>query len=258
MSQVRNISSLLRPLTARSVVASTLLGMDPPALSAAALVASGEVFGIAAGTTRVALSRMVDVGELALDDGVYSLAGSLLERHARQEQGRHPKTTPWTGAWRLAVVTEASRSATDRAALRTAMAQLRMAEWREGVWVRPDNLPPTPSSVVDAQCTWITATLDDEMDVEALFAIDDWAATARSLLRSLSDTIGGLRARDASALADTFVIAAATTRHLTLDPLLPDELLPKKWPGRELRDAYDDYQDNFAATLRDWYRSTIG
>ena len=41
MSQARN--TLLRPLTARSVIASTLLGMSPPRMSAAALVASGTI-----------------------------------------------------------------------------------------------------------------------------------------------------------------------------------------------------------------------
>jgi len=31
-------------------------------------------------------------------------------------------------------------------------------------------------------------------------------------------------------------------RHLTADPLLPGELLPKSWPGPELRSAYAEYQ----------------
>ena len=43
-----------RALTARSVVASTLLGMSPPRLSSQLLVRSGELFGITEGTTRVA------------------------------------------------------------------------------------------------------------------------------------------------------------------------------------------------------------
>ena len=43
-----------KPMTARSVVASTLLGIEPPRLPARILVRSGELFGIAEGTTRVA------------------------------------------------------------------------------------------------------------------------------------------------------------------------------------------------------------
>lgn len=249
MSQVRN--TFLRPLTARSVIASTLLGLPQPQLPAAALVASGEKFGVAPGTTRVALSRMVDTGELAvIDDGLYRLSGPLLARHSRQEQGRHPRTRSWKDQWRIGVVTGGARSAAERADLRRTMAIQRFAELREGVWIRPDNIE------VDAHpsCVWIVGTLDDPVDAHQLFRLDEWADTARSMLRELERTTGALERRDADALGETFVIAAATTRHLTIDPLLPDALLPNDWPGRTLRNAYDAYQDNFSATWRDWYR----
>ena len=78
------------PLTARSVVASNLLGVDPPRLPAAALVACGELFGLRPGATRTALSRMTAAGEVVAEDGHYALAGPLLERHARQQQARRP------------------------------------------------------------------------------------------------------------------------------------------------------------------------
>ena len=44
-----------RPLTARSVVASTLLGVRPSELPARSLVASAGLFGIAEGTVRTAV-----------------------------------------------------------------------------------------------------------------------------------------------------------------------------------------------------------
>lgn len=252
MSQARN--TWLRPLTARSVVASTLLGLPQPRLPAAALVASGEKFGVAAGTTRVALSRMVDAGELvASADGVYELAGPLLARHARQEQGRHPRTRKWKGDWRIGVVAAGARSAADRAALRRSMATQRFAELREGVWLRPDNLEVE----ADPSCIWAVGTLDDKLDVDALFGLTEWSRTAASMLRELKRTVGALERRDPDALGETFILAAATTRHLTVDPLLPDELLPSDWPGEKLRNAYDEYQDNFSATWRHWYRSTL-
>ncbi|MEY2399755.1 MAG: phenylacetic acid degradation operon negative regulatory protein [Actinomycetota bacterium] len=258
MSQVSN-TPLLRPLTARSVIASTLLGVDPPRLPSGALVASGEKFGVAPGTTRVALSRMVEAGELSADDAGYALAGPLLERHARQAQGRHPETTRWNGAWRMAIVTTPARAAADRAALRDAMTRLRMAEMREGVWTRPDNLPlddSTARRVANGQCSWFTAAPDEVPDASSLFGLDAWAAAAHELLGALAATRQRLRDRDADALGDTFVIAAATTRHLTLDPLLPPSLLPRDWPATKLRRAYDAYQRDFAATWRRWYRST--
>ena len=66
-------------LSARSVIASTLLGTVPPRLPGRLLVAFAGEFGIQAGTTRTALSRMVDKGELRhLDGGQYELDGDLL------------------------------------------------------------------------------------------------------------------------------------------------------------------------------------
>ena len=249
MSQARN--TLVRPLTARSVIASTLLGINPPRLSAAALVASGEQYGVAAGTTRVALSRMVDAGELVAVDSSYALAGPLLERHARQEQGRHPRTKAWKGDWRMGVMRAAKRTARQRAELRVSLRQQRLAELREGVWVRPDNLP----AITHPECVWVTGTLDETIDVAALFGTDEWASVARELLDDLAATAPRLAARDADVLAETFVIAAAATRHLTLDPLLPRELLPRDWPGDALREAYDAYQSDFTATWRQWFKS---
>jgi phenylacetic acid degradation operon negative regulatory protein len=52
----------LPPMTARSVLASALLGEDPPELPVAHLVLLGELFGINPNRSRVALSRMVARG----------------------------------------------------------------------------------------------------------------------------------------------------------------------------------------------------
>ncbi len=63
---------------------------------------------------------------------------------------------PWDGTWELAVVSLERRSAADRLALRKAATALHLAELREGVWIRPDNLDPdrlpTLRAVLDRQC----------------------------------------------------------------------------------------------------------
>src|SRR3954452_16238630 len=97
---------LARPLTARSVVASVLLRNQPAGPPGLLLVRAGELFGIAEGTVRVALSRMVAAGELeTAGDGRYQLAGHLLDRQARQDQSRRPPGRQWNGDWVTAVVT---------------------------------------------------------------------------------------------------------------------------------------------------------
>ena len=64
MASTRNTVGARPRLTARSVLASTLLGLDPPELRTAALVAGAELLGVSPGTARVAISRMVTAGEL--------------------------------------------------------------------------------------------------------------------------------------------------------------------------------------------------
>lgn len=253
-----------RPLSARSVVASTLLGTDGLTLPVRALVRAGELFGIAEGTTRVALSRMAGAGELVARDGRYRLAGPLVERSVAQEAGRRPPLLAWDGAWSMAVVQSARpRAAGERSALRTALRRLDLAEWREGVWLRPDNLGdparrlPEAARVVTSQCQWLTCRLGDGEDralAAGLWDLSGWAGRAGELHAGMQASIGDLRGGDAGALRPAFLLAASVLRHLAADPLLPDELLPGRWPGPRLRRAYDRYEAALQRGLRRWFR----
>jgi phenylacetic acid degradation operon negative regulatory protein len=252
-----------RPLTARSVIASTLLGTDGLALPVPALIRAGELFGIAEGTTRVALSRMVGRGELDAEVGRYRLTGGLVERSIAQDAGRRPRLEPWRGDWQVAVVTTERRTASERAGLRKAMARLHLAEWREGVWIRPHNLGP-PERLVEAarvvaeQCTWLTAMLEGLSPRELagrLWDLDRWMADANDLEGDMVATMPRLRVGDPGALREGFLLAAAVLRLLAADPLLPDELVPAGWPGAALRLQYDRYEATLQGVLRTWFRS---
>jgi phenylacetic acid degradation operon negative regulatory protein len=245
MRQDRKVQSL-RPLTARSVVLSTLLGTHPPALPAGALVRVGELFGITEGTLRVALSRLAAAGDLTASNGSYRLSGRLLDRQRRQDESRSPRTRAWRGRWEIAVVTAEGRSATERAALRTAMGGLRLAELREGVWLRPANLRRDIPATVAEQCTLAEGSVRGEPGALAasLWDLDAWAAASESLL-------GGMKA--AASPAERFTVAAGMARHMLDDPLLPDELVPADWPGPALRTAYAA----FGHELRDLLATAI-
>ncbi len=258
----RNVRSASSAFTARSVIASTLLGVDPPRLPTRMLVRSGELFGIVEGTTRVAVSRMVAAGELEPDDDGHRLAGALLARQARQAQSRAPKTRRWRGTWCTRVVVADGRTADERSELRTAMTRLRMAELREGVWLRPDNLPidtaPEARSVIDRQCRWMDSRVSDPRALATeLWDLSGWSDQATKLHRQLEDVVGQLDGHDLNALAPAFVLSATVLRHLVADPLLPTELLPGDWPGTKLRATYDRYDDAFKSLWRDWYRRTL-
>jgi len=260
MSQERNI---LLPLSARSLVASTLLGCHPPELPTRALVQMGMLYRIPEGTLRVALSRMLSAGELEAVDGGYRLTGPLLGRQARQEEGWRPVLRAWNGGWVMAVVTAASRSAAARAELRAAMTALRLAELREGVWLRPDNLDPQrlPSAraVVAAQCRWFDAhSLGDAPAVARLVSelwdLAGWARRAEKLRREMDRLVDRVEAGDHVALGPTGLVSAAVLRHFVHDPLLPPQLLPPSWPGDSLRTEYARFNTALRRLFAAWAR----
>lgn len=250
-------------LTARSVVASTLLGTDPPRLPVGFLIRTGSLFGLADGTVRTALSRMVTSGEaVTIGDGWYELSGAMVERQGRQIAARSGLVVDWSGRWRMAVVNAGARSAADRADLRAAMVRIRMAEMRDGVWLRPDNLdrsdPAWRSEVVDSQCQWFVADAELGLDRDAsdlaasLWDLDGWATTATDLRRRMQELVRRLEGGDIAALAPGFVLSAAVLRHFVADPLLPLELQPRRWPGAALRGDYDRYDRTYRDLLAQW------
>jgi phenylacetic acid degradation operon negative regulatory protein len=242
----------LPPLTARSVLASALLGMDPPELPVSQLVRLTGLFGISENRARVALSRMVAAGEASSDGaGRYRLAGHLAARQSRQSASRAGATSPWDGEWCLAVVTTTGSSAEVRSARRRALGYARLAELREGVWLRPTNVPVRLPDGLDADVELLTARPADPSATAArLWDLGAWSNRAERLLANLS----ALSPDGPEALAPGFELSAAVLRHLQADPLLPTELLPEAWPGARLRHVYDEWDARYRATLRTWSR----
>jgi len=243
------------------VLASTLLGTDPPWLPTLLLVRVSALFGLSEGTVRTAISRMAAAGDLVAEHDGYRMAGPLLERQARQRASRSSNAshaTRWTGSWEQGVVVAEQRSAGDRAALRKAMHQLKLAEWREGVWIRPANLDPERSAdaraVVDPQLAWLQVSpIDDAESLAAqLWDLAAWASDAVALgkrLAALTSRLEGGGAQASEALAEGFVVSAASLRQFLADPELPPSLLPPSWPGPELRTVYDRFDDAYRNVL---------
>lgn len=230
-----------RPLSARSVILSLLLGAHPPELPVRELVRRVEPFGVGASTARAALSRMTAAGDLRrTGDTVYRLSDRLLERQRRQDDAVEPRTRAWDGAWEMLVVTATGRGPAERAELRTRLAALRLAELREGVWLRPANLVrPLPDDLraVAERCAARPERPARDL-AAALWPLDVWAVRGRALLE---------HATRAERPAERFAAFAAVVRHLLADPVLPPELLPEDWPGDALRAAYAAYRRSLSA-----------
>ncbi|MBU2697483.1 PaaX family transcriptional regulator C-terminal domain-containing protein [Pimelobacter sp. 30-1] len=228
-------ASDLKPVSTRSALLTLLLGAEVPRLSTRELVAAASVVGFAEPTVRVALSRMSAAGDLVRDDdGGYRLSERLVVRQRRQEQAAHPSLRPWDGAWELVAVTTAGRTASERADLRTTLAELRLAELREGLWTRPANLDLAWPDAVEEVCDRFTgAPVTDPAALAArLWDLDAWARTARALLDATATDDPVLR----------FTACATSGRHLLTDPVLPADLLPADWPGDALRASHVAYK----------------
>ncbi|MFF4256875.1 PaaX family transcriptional regulator C-terminal domain-containing protein [Streptomyces sp. NPDC001663] len=232
----------LRPLSARSVVLSLLLGTHPPELPVKDLVRAVEPFGVGGSTLRAALSRMVAAGDLRRTDAVYRLSDRLLARQRRQDEAVDARTRAWSGDWEMVVITATGRGPAERADLRARLTALRLAELREGVWLRPANLiRPLPGDLDPVAESYTSRPDRPARELAAhLWPLGTWSATARALLAH----IAGARHP-----ADRLTAFAAVVRHLLTDPVLPPELLPEDWPGAALRAAYAEYQREIVGSM---------
>jgi phenylacetic acid degradation operon negative regulatory protein len=242
------------PLTARSVLASTLLGVDPPELPVSYLVHVGGLFGISENGIRVALSRMVGSGEATSDGaGRYRLSGHLLHRQHRQQASRVGRLSDWKGDWRMVVVTKAGSSAEARAERRRGLALARLAELRDGMWLRPNNIEVRLDSDLEHDViVFFGAPERDPFQLVAeLWDLRGWSAKSSDLIEQME----GFDPKRPPDLAPGFELSASVLRHLQADPLLPPELLPTAWPGTTLRRRYDDWDVRYREVLAHWSRT---
>jgi phenylacetic acid degradation operon negative regulatory protein len=195
---------------------------------------------------------MVQAGELTNDAGVYELAGRLRARRQEQEFAIAPRFVDDGGAWTMHLAVAEGRSAVERSALRAALRHARFAERRAGVWLRPANLAALTARQITAQCETYRVFPDDSRRLAALlFEPEEWAAAARQLRATLRGATRSLPRDDA--IAPAFIAGAQVAAHLRADPLLPEALLPPRWPGEALRRDYVEYLQAFSAAAQRWF-----
>ena len=91
-AELQSVTMPDRPMTARSVVLSVLLGAHPAWARAGELIRLTADFGIKESTLRVALTRMVSAGDLVRSADGYRLSDRLLARQRRQDDAMRPAT----------------------------------------------------------------------------------------------------------------------------------------------------------------------
>lgn len=247
---VRVDATTVRPLDARSLALSALLGTHPPVLPGNRLVALAELFGIAGGTMRTALSRLVAAGDLAVDDGRYRLVGRLLERQQAQDTGRRAPSQQWGGTWLTAIALDERRPLDERRRTRQVLVDHRFGELRPDTWLRPANLPAPD---LDGGWTVIsgTASIDDHALARRLWDLPTIAGDASALVEQL-DAAAAELGDDPAAIPTAFRVSAAVVRFLRTEPMLPPALVPAGWPVDALRARYDLVEADLQRALRSY------
>jgi len=240
----------LRPLNARSLVLSVLLGLPTPRLDKSSPGRLAELFAIAPGTMRTAISRMLAAGELAVvGDGYELRAERLLARKHAQDIGRRPVADAWDGSWWVVTVAAPSRGLGARREFRTAMANARMGELRPETWLRPANLA-APAGIDGTVVIGGRLSGTEPADlVTRLWDLRSMGAQCTALLNELGTCLTMLERRGARALARTTMTSAAVVRFLRVEPMLPRRLVPPDWPVDALRDLYADFDRVYGRVL---------
>lgn len=240
--------SPLAPLNPRSIVLSVLLGSHPPRMPVGRILEFTSLFGLADGTVRTALSRMVAAGDLVNDDGTYRLVGRLIERQAQQDAGRHHPPATWDGSWWTVAVLPERRTMPERRAFRAWAIGARLGELRPDLWLRPANIdiPPDPPDALVTRGSLITG--DEQQLVAQLWDLHDLQRRSTGHRRALDDAAIRLGDPDDRSLADAFVALAGAQQFLRVEPQLPAELAPAD-TGRAVRDRYVEVVDEFQARL---------
>ena len=228
-------------LSARELILALLDSSAETSLKASYLVAAGELFSIDAGAIRVALARLVKDRSLTqVTRGAYgrgSRAGvlhHLVRNWATVEQGLRP----WRGNWLGIYLAHLGR--TDRTRVRKRERALRLlgfASADAALWVRPANL-------LDSLTTLHTRLIELGLDSTAVLldigslvpaetlnpsmlwprqTLEDSYRQHSAMLVESGHRLGGLDERDAA--RETLVAGREVTRHILLDPLLPEQLV---------------------------------
>ncbi|WP_433606237.1 PaaX domain-containing protein, C- domain protein [Prescottella agglutinans] len=234
-----DLEGRLPRLTARGVILSLLVSNHPARPTPAQVVRAAGAFGIRESAARVALTRMVSGGDLTRTPDGFRLSEPLLERRQRVLHEVEQGTRVWDGGWEIVVVTGTGREAGERASLRTRLTRLRLAELREGVWLRPANLT-RPLELGDAPVEVLTGQPGRDAGelLASLWDLPAWEAESRRLLELMDVAVSPV---------DRFTVATAIVRHLLTDPVLPQELRPDAWSADQVHAAWRAYQEEFVS-----------
>jgi phenylacetic acid degradation operon negative regulatory protein len=270
MATIANPRYVPRHLTARELVIDFLSNRYPREMSVQEITGVGNALGFSEQSLRMALTRLVEQSVAANPGrGLYRLSpsGEAMRDEVRKWRRLDELAKPWSGGW--IGVFDAAIPRSDRAALRRHERAMRLRGFRElqaGLWVRPANLRDSvaelrehlralglhPSALVVS-----LNDLDDDARAKATSLWDTAAMLAR--YRALADELIASKRKleriplDTGA-AESMVLGRDVIRHINLDPVLPEELMPQRALSNLIR-VMSDYDQRARQIWRRFMRA---
>ena len=169
-------------------------------------------------------------------------ASSSVAARRRRGPPAYVSERPWDGTWELAVVALDRRPAARSPRAARAASRLHLAELREGVWVRPDNLDPerlpTSRAVLERPVRAVPPCRHRLERRRRRHAVRSRCLGVGRPAADRRDRRRGRRRPAATEVTDVltfrFLLSVAVIRLLQLDSHLPVQLLPADWPAEQL------------------------
>lgn len=225
-----------------------------------------DACGLTADQVRSCLRRLVSEGLYdregegrdarftATGDGLRALQGTLTRLHRAYALDAAGKG--WDRRWHLVAFAVPERNRTARDALRDHLLGAGGAAIQNGLYVSPRPWEPEVREAAEelSVAEHVTFATTDDLQVNgtsdprelarSLWALDDVAAGYHAfidLYRGIPETLDQMRQHNARLTESDFlpgalVIGIKFNECFERDPLLPPELLPRPWPGREARE----------------------
>ncbi len=270
MATLANPRYVPRHLTARELVIDFLSNRYPREMSAAEILGVGAALGFTEQSLRMALTRLVE-GALAANPGrgLYRLSrsGEAMRLEVRKWRNLDDLAKPWSGAW--IGVFDAGITRSDRAALRRHERAMRLRGFRElqaGLWIRPDNLRDSVAALreqlraLGLHPAALVVGLNDLADDSRAKATGLWDTAAMlATYRALADELLASKTRLErlpldTAAAESMVLGRDVIRHINLDPVLPEELMPQR-ALKNLISTMSDYDQQARQIWRRFMRA---
>ena len=244
-------------------------------LPSAALVALLADFDVTTVGARAALSRLAKRGVLESSRvgrntyyGLTAQASAVMLENVHRLRAFGERSEPWDGRWTVAAFSLPEDLRDVRHAVRSRLRWLGFAPLYDGMWVSPRPVAEaarrTFAELGVLASTVLTTTVDarrsDPRPPMAAWDLTELRARYEEFVATntpLHDRVSAGAVGGTEAMVARTALLAQWRRFPSLDPDLPLDLLPERWPRRAARELFAETYDGLGPPAAERFRAVI-